>query len=86
MKADHKEVIKYLNTAKGQIEGILKMVDEDRYCIEISHQLLASTAILKKANQLVLQAHLNSCVKDTLTEDATIKIQEIIQIIDKLNK
>jgi len=46
MKADHKQVTKLLNMAKGQIEGILKMVEEDRYCIDISNQLLATTAML----------------------------------------
>ena len=86
MKADHTEVKKYLNMARGQIEGIIKMVDDDRYCIDISHQLLASIAILKKVNQKVLKAHLESCVSKTLTPDASKKIEEIIDIMDRLNQ
>jgi len=85
MKADHKQVTKLLNMAKGQIEGILKMVDEDRYCIDISNQLLATTAILKKTNKLVLSSHLQSCVKDTLTTEGAEKIDEILTILNKLN-
>jgi len=85
MKADHKSVTKLLNMAKGQIEGILKMVEADRYCIDISNQMLATTAILKKANKAVLTAHLQSCVKTNLNEEGIAQIEEIIQIIDKLN-
>ncbi len=85
MKADHKQVTKLLNMAKGQIEGILKMVEEDRYCIDISNQLLATTAMIKKANHAVLSAHLQSCVKDTLTEDGAKKIDEIMTVLNKLN-
>ena len=71
--------------AKGQIEGILKMVEEDRYCIDISNQLLATTAMIKKANQAVLSAHLQSCVKETLTEEGAKKIDEIMIVLNKLN-
>ena len=86
MKADHKEVKKYLTMAKGQLEGILKMVDDDRYCIDISHQLLSSIAILKKTNDMVLKAHLKTCVKDALNEDGAKKIDEIFTIMRKLNE
>ena len=85
MKANHDEVKRYLTFANGQIEGIKKMVDDDRYCIDISHQLLAVISMLKKTNQLVLKAHLKTCVKETLNEDAEMKIQEIIGVMDKLN-
>ena len=85
MKADAKQVKKLLNTAKGQLDGIIKMVDDDRYCIDISHQILASIAILKKANQAILSAHLQSCVIDSLNTDGVEKIDEIIGIIHKLN-
>jgi DNA-binding FrmR family transcriptional regulator len=89
MKADHKKVLTSLKTAKGQIEGIIKMVDDDRYCIDISHQLLAVIAILKKTNNQVLHAHLTSCVKDSFSKDegdVDEKIGEILQILDKIQK
>lgn len=85
MKADHKQVKKLLNMAKGQIEGIINMVDDDRYCMDISTQLLATEAILKKTNKIVLSAHLQSCIKDTLTAEGAEKIDEIMAMISKLN-
>ncbi|MFR4140667.1 MAG: metal-sensing transcriptional repressor [Collinsella sp.] len=39
--ADHKSVTRMLKTARGQIDGILRMVEEDRYCVDISTQLMA---------------------------------------------
>ena len=66
MMADHAEVLRYLRTARGQIDGIIKMVEDDRYCIDISNQILATEALLKKANREVLRGHLEHCVKNAL--------------------
>ena len=56
MKADHTQVTRLLKTARGQIDGILKMIEEDRYCMDVSHQLKATQSILKKANRMVLKS------------------------------
>ena len=61
MKADKKAVGRLLKTARGQIDGILEMIENDRYCVDISNQLLATRSILTKANQIVLKAHLQVC-------------------------
>ena len=51
MKAKKGEVIHKLKIARGQIDGILQMIEEDRYCVDISNQLQATQALLKSANQ-----------------------------------
>lgn len=85
MKADQKQIIRLLKTARGQIDGILKMVEEDRYCIDISNQIMATDAILRKANKEILRAHMKCCVKDALeTGQEDKKIDELIDIIDKM--
>ncbi|MDD3126748.1 MAG: metal-sensing transcriptional repressor [Candidatus Izemoplasmatales bacterium] len=84
MRADPKTVKKLLNTARGQIDGIGNMIEENRYCIDISTQILAAIAVLKKANQVVIQAHLENCVRETLNEEGQQKITEIVQIINKI--
>ncbi len=89
MKADKETILNSLKTARGQIDGVLKMVEEDRYCIDISTQLIAIQAILRNINKEVLHAHLNCCVAEAFEkggDDAQQKIQEIIGIIDKLSK
>jgi len=85
MKADEKQIVRLLKTARGQIDGILKMVEEDRYCIDISNQIMATDAILRKANKEILRAHMKCCVKDALeTGQEDKKIDELIDMIDKM--
>lgn len=90
MHADKDKTIRKLKTVSGQIDGLIKMVEDDRYCVDISNQLMASISILKNINKEVLQGHLNHCVYDALdsknTDQIDEKISEIETIIDKLNK
>ena len=86
MMADKKQVTRLLKTARGQIDGILKMVEEDRYCIDISHQIMASEAILKRANKEVLKAHMTHCVHDAVnSEDCDQKGKENEKSISRRN-
>lgn len=87
MKADKEKTIRLLKTARGQLDGLIKMVEDDRYCIDISNQLLATQAILRNVNREVLHAHLNCCVKEAFEKgDAQKKVEEIVEIMDKLTK
>lgn len=87
MKSDHEKIVRLLKTARGQLDGLLKMVEEDRYCIDISNQLMATQAILRNINRQVLHDHLSCCVQDAFESgDQREKIQEIMDILDKLTK
>jgi DNA-binding FrmR family transcriptional regulator len=87
MKADKVKVERLLKTAKGQIDGLLKMVEEDRYCIDITNQLMATQAILRKVNNEVIHAHLGTCIKEGFEQgNENEKIDEIVKLIDKLSK
>lgn len=83
----HKNILNLLKTAKGQIDGIIKMVEEDRYCLDISKQILSVQALLKKANLKLLNNHIRTCVTDAITSGkGDEKITEIINIIDRYAK
>jgi len=85
VKADHTQVTRLLKTARGQIEGILKMVEEDRYCMDVSNQLLATQSILKKANRMVLRAHMDCCVREAIESgEPEEKLEELAALLDKL--
>ena len=87
MRADKEKITRLLKTARGQMDGLLRMVDEDRYCIDISNQIMATQAILRDVNRQILHAHLEGCVEDAVsTEDGHRKIEEIMTVIDKLAK
>lgn len=76
-----------MKTARGQLDGLLRMVEEDRYCVDISNQILATQAILRTINHEILHDHINTCVREAVgTENADAKIAEVMAIIDKLTK
>ena len=85
MKADHEQITRLLKTARGQIDGILKMVEEDRYCLDVSNQLMATQSILKKANRTVLKAHMDCCVRQAVESGRPEeKLEELSRLLDKL--
>ena len=77
MKAEQQNIKRLLNTAKGQIDGLNKMIDDDKYCIDISNQIMATIAILKKVNIEILDAHLKCCVLHADDRERETKINEI---------
>lgn len=87
MQADRKKTLRILKTTRGQIDGLIHMVEESRYCIDISSQLMAIQAILRSIDREVLHAHLTGCVSQVLgNEEQQKKIDEIIGVMDKLSK
>ena len=87
MMADQKTVLRLLKTARGQLDGILKMVEENRYCIDISQQVMATEAILNRVNKEILAAHLKYCVKQADTEqEREEKIDEFVSTLGKILK
>jgi DNA-binding FrmR family transcriptional regulator len=81
---DSRKVLDLLKTAKGQVEAVIRMVEDDRYCIDVSKQVHASVALLKKANVAILRQHLNTCVSDAVrTSRGSDKIEEIAFILEK---
>ncbi|NMB19761.1 MAG: metal-sensing transcriptional repressor [Firmicutes bacterium] len=87
MRSEREKVTRLLKTARGQIDGLMRMVEEDRYCVDISNQILATQAILRNVNSQILHDHIDHCVREAVeTDDAEEKITEIMTIIDKLTK
>lgn len=85
MRADKSQVSKWIKTARGQLDGILKMIEEDRYCIDISTQLSAAEAMIRKANREVIRAHMKGCLIDAAADgNVDEKIEELMNVIDKL--
>ena len=87
MMADTKTILRLLKTARGQMDGILKMVEENRYCIDISQQLMATEAILNRANKEILAAHLKHCVQEAASpEERGEKIDEFVTTLERILK
>ena len=81
MKADHKTVSRLVSNARGQL---------DRYCMDISTQLLAAQSIIKRANREVLKGHVEHCIREAMEsgdeEAAEQKVQELLEYVEKMTK
>ena len=85
MMADQKTILRLLKTARGQIDGIIKMVEEDRYCMDISQQVTAADAMLRRANREILTAHLKHCVEHAESDkERSDKIDELVNALGKI--
>ncbi|MCT7567328.1 metal-sensing transcriptional repressor [Aliarcobacter butzleri] len=85
MNEEKQKAVQALKTAKGQIEGIIKMLEDGRYCIDVSNQIFAVSSLVKKANLLILKQHMNYCVLEAVNSgDANNKIDEITQVLSKI--
>jgi len=75
------KIVDRLRRIAGQVEGVARMVEQDRYCVDILLQIAAAQAALGQASKLVLRSHVETCVSDAL---ASGKPAERRQKIDEL--
>ncbi len=85
-----KDAVTRLKKIEGQIRGIRKMVDENRYCIDVLSQTRAVVAAIRKVEDLIMFQHLHSCVVDSMRSDNEAdknkKIDEIMELLSKHRK
>ena len=87
MQADHETIARLVKTARGHLDGVLRMVDEDRYCMDVANQLLAAQAVLRKATREIIRAHMAACVTDAVAaKDAGAQIDELVDLFDKMTR
>ncbi len=76
-----------LKRIAGQVGGLQRMVEQERYCVDIVMQISAARAALAKVSQMVLDAHIHTCVADAFDSgnptDREEKIAELIRVFDK---
>lgn len=83
-KDTQERIIHRLKIAKGQLENVIKMLEEDKYCIDVLHQMQAVESALKETGNLVLENHLKSCVADAISKGKKDEaIGEIMQVFKK---
>lgn len=78
-----KKFVTNVRKVKGLLETIEKMVEEDRYCVDIAQQVNAAIGFLKSANSTVLSGHLDSCASHRLnseTEEKEAFIAELVRV------
>jgi DNA-binding FrmR family transcriptional regulator len=74
-------VIRRLQSVEGHVRGVQRMVEEDKYCIEIIKQVEAIQAALGKVNEIILEGHLHTCVTTAIRGDEPARREAVINEI-----
>ncbi len=91
MKDDVRDkVLARLRRVAGQVTGIQRMVEEDRYCVEILHQVAAAEAALDRVGHMVLASHVDTCVSSVLETgragDRKKKMEELLDVFSRFGR
>ncbi len=82
--------LKRLNRIEGQVRGIARMVEGDRYCIDIVTQIGAVRAALRKVEEELLRDHVAHCVEHAISSgdktDQRRKVAELIDVMGRVNR
>jgi DNA-binding FrmR family transcriptional regulator len=84
---DKDAIIKRLKRIEGQVKGIQKMVEEERYCVDILTQISAIRSAINKVGSIILENHMKGCVSQSIKQgDSEEMIDELMKTIDKFVK
>jgi DNA-binding FrmR family transcriptional regulator len=76
-----------LKRIEGQIRGLIKMIEEERYCIDVVTQVQAAKAALEKVEGEILRDHISHCVENAITSGDKVqqrmKIQELVETLSR---
>ncbi len=76
------DIVSRLSKAKGQLAGITSMYEDGRYCIDILDQLAAARAAIDAVGLILMQDHINACVRDAINHDDTDeKVTELVTVV-----
>ena len=81
------DVLKRLSFILGHLKGVTKMIEEDKYCIDIVKQIQAVQAALNKVTEIALENHMKTCVSHAIKKGEGHKlIKEVMETIKSINK
>ena len=84
------KVVARLKRIEGQVRGLVRMLEEERYCIDVLHQMQAVKSALARAESQLLKEHAAHCVADAIASGNTAaqreKVTELIDLFDKLKR
>ena len=90
MKQRKQEVLKRLARLEGQVRGVVRMVEEDRYCVDILNQTLAIRSALAQVEILLIQDHSDHCVEEAIASSdpqaQRLKFRELVDLFEKISR
>lgn len=86
-EAEKEKTINRLKRIEGQVRGIQKMVEDDRYCVDILVQISAIQSALKNVGFAVTERHINHCVSDAIKQgEGQETIEELMSVLKQFSK
>lgn len=83
---EYKDLLTRLNRIEGQVRGVKKMVEEERYCVDILTQVSAINSALNAFNKVLLANHIKSCVTEDIQSGKEGAVDELCELLQKLMK
>jgi DNA-binding FrmR family transcriptional regulator len=83
---ERRDILNRLARIEGQVRGLQRMVEEDRYCVDILTQLSAVTTALDRVGLKVLDGHVHGCVRDAMVgggKEAEAKTAELLEAVER---
>jgi DNA-binding FrmR family transcriptional regulator len=84
--ADKDSLLLRLNRIEGQIRGISRMIEEDRYCVEVLQQIASMQSAADAVAMILLENHVKGCVADGLRSGNEERVEEVVGVIRKYLK
>ena len=81
-----KDLLTRLNRNEGQIRGIHKMVEDGAYCVDILTQVNAARCSLNSFSKVLLGSHIKTCVKNDVMNGSEEKIDELVELLQRMMK
>jgi DNA-binding FrmR family transcriptional regulator len=90
MKLEKESTIKRLNRIEGQVRGITRMIEDERYCIDILQQMQAIKSAFAKVEDAILKDHSSTCVETAIAsgdpEEQRKKFSELVELMGKVKR
>jgi DNA-binding FrmR family transcriptional regulator len=80
----HDDAINRMKTIEGHVSGIKRMLEEDKYCIDVIKQIQAVKAALNKTSKIILEEHMNSCVISAVQGDDPAERERVLKEISEV--
>ena len=74
-----------LKTIEGQVRGVSKMIEDDKYCNDVLTQLLAINKSIKSLSNDILKSHLSTCVVSNIKDEKLEVLDEVMELIERIN-
>ncbi|MBI4304513.1 MAG: metal-sensitive transcriptional regulator [Chloroflexi bacterium] len=85
---DKQNIVARLRKMQGQLKGIERMVEEDRYCVDVLNQLSSIIAATHKVAAIIMKDHIHGCVREALADDEHSEetVNELVSVVEQFTR